>query len=520
LIRLRTILSVLPAVLLVPALLSSHAQQAQSSSPSNPDQSDNSAGSMRRHYELAYHLQEQGNLAQADQEHIAFLLDALESVATGYANTGDFARAEPVYEEALALSPNRFSLLYSYARAAMDANDPQRASALLSPLVAPGAPPLTRAQKSHAQKILAEALFAKGHLDASLAAFQALADADPSYENIYALGVAILGIKDNVRAKPVFDKLLHTFGDTPYVRMDIGRAYGQYGYPEDAVRQFQRVLALDPHYPEAHYSLGAAYFGDFGANADLAEKEFRAELARNPNDQFCYPQLARIALARNNDQEAEIDLRRATELDPYNPSNFLFLGTLYYRLGRMQEAEPAFRRAIALTVNPDRNNWEIHRAHYFLGRILVARGDKAEAETELALAQSLFDRQQQELRDRSAGIGVAPRPLTRTRIPSPEDVAAFQEFLHNVSPLIAAGYNNLGVHAAMASQFDTAAKRFGLAQHWNPSLEGVDRNWARAAFAAHDCAQAIPPLERALQQTPADTMLTSILAACHTSANK
>jgi Flp pilus assembly protein TadD len=66
----------------------------------------------------------------------------------------------------------------------------------------------------------------------------------------------------------------------------------------------------------------------------------------------------------------------------------------------------------------------------------------------------------------------------------------------------------------MSSQFPIAAQHFQRAAQWNPSLPGVERNWARAAFAAHDCAQAIPPLQRSLEHNPSDTELTSMLAAC------
>ena len=511
-IRFRTILP----ILLGAALLTAHAQEPQPH-PS-PDQQHkgqpNAVSSMQRHYELAYRLQDQGNLPQADVEHTAFLLDALGSIATGYANTGDFAHAAPVYEQALALAPDNFQLVYDYARAAMDASDPGKALALLSPVLAPEAPALTRAQLGSAQKIVAEALYAQGRLPSALNGFLSAAYADPSYENMYSLAVAVLAVKDNTQAKPIFAAILRAYGDSARHRMDLGRAYGQYGYSDDAIQEFQRVLAFDPAFPGAHYSLGAAYLGENGTHLDLAEKEFRKELARNPKDPLCYPQLGRIALARNDHREAELDLRRATELDPNNSSNFLLLGSLYYRLTRMADAESAFRRAIALSLNPEHNNYEIQRAHYQLGRILAARGNQAEAQRELAVSQSLLDRQSQQLQDHGSGTAVPASPLARTRIATPEDAAAFQDFLHRLSPLIAAGYNNLGVHAAMAGQFEIAAKRFGLAAGWNPSLSGVDRNWGRAAFASHDCAQAVAPLERAVQRGPADGELSSMLAAC------
>jgi tetratricopeptide (TPR) repeat protein len=469
---------------------------------------------MQRHYESAYRLQEQGDLVHADAEHTAFLVEALESIATGYANTGDFAHAAPVYDEALSLAPNEFTIRYNYARAAIDAIDPGKALELIQPVLAAGAPPLTHIQKTQAQKIIAEALYAQGHFQPALNGFLAVAYADPSYENLYSLAAATVAVRGDTAAKPLFAALLKTYGDSARHRMDIGRIYGQTNYADDAVQEFKRALALDPSFPGAHYSLGAAYMSG-NSPTELAEKEFRKELALNPNDSLSYQQLGRIALARNDDHEAELNFRRAIELAPNNVSNYMILASLYYdHLKRPQDAEAAFRRAIELTLNPARNNWEVQRAHYILGRILAARGDQAGAESEFAISQSMLERKSQQ-DQRISGLEVTADPLAKTRIASPQDIAAFQQFLEHLTPLIAGSYNNLGVHAAMAGKFEIAAKRFAFAAQWNPSLPGVDRNWARAAFEAHDCSQAITPLRRAAQQNPSDAELNSMLAACN-----
>jgi Flp pilus assembly protein TadD len=248
---------------------------------------------------------------------------------------------------------------------------------------------------------------------------------------------------------------------------------------------------------------------------ELAEKEFRKELALNPNDSLSYQQLGRIALARNDDHEAELDFRHAIELAPNNVSNYMILASLYYdHLKRPQDAEVAFRRAIELTVNPARNNWEVQRAHYILGRILAARGDQAGAEREFAISQSMLESKSKQ-DQRISGLEVTADPLAKTRIASSQDIAAFQQFLEHLSPLIAGSYNNLGVHAAMAGKFETATKQFALAAQWNPLLPGVNRNWARAAFAAHDCSRAMNPLHRAMEHDPSDAELNSMLVACN-----
>ena len=496
-------------------LISCYGQQ-----PYSPPGQTDAASQLQHHYELAYRLQDQGDLAQADAEHTAFLLAALESVAIGYANTGDYVDAAPVYEEALALAPQDFSLRYDYARAAIDANDALRVLALLTPVLSRDAPPLTRVQRARAEKVVGEALYSLGHHQPALGAYLAAVYSDPSYENMYALGSTILAIRGQVAAHPVFAATLRTYGDSARHRMDIGRAYGISGFPDDAVEQFRHVLALDPSFPTAHYSLGAAYMGGSHADIALAEEEFRKELALNPRDTLCYPELGQIAQQRGDDTEAEFDFRRATELDPANSTNFVLLGSTYYRLNQPQDAETALRRAIALNTDPSHNRWEIQRAHYLLARILAARGNRSEAASEFAIAQSMLDQSRKQQMDRVIGHEVTANPLAKTHIAAPEDVAAFQNFREHLTPLIAAGYNNLGVHAAMAGQYDTAAKRFQRAAQWNPGLNAIDSNWGRAAFAAHDCAEAERPLERAVERNPSDTELNSMLSTCRAAEKK
>ena len=47
---------------------------------------------------------------------------------------------------------------------------------------------------------------------------------------------------------------------------------------------------------------------------------------------------------------------------------------------------------------------------------------------------------------------------------------------------------------------------------WNPSLEGLDYNWGRAAFAGSQFADAIMPLSRYVKSHPDDVGARSVLA--------
>src|SRR5438309_77181 len=77
------------------------------------------------------------------------------------------------------------------------------------------------------------------------------------------------------------------FGDQPQLHVVIGRAYRQSGLLSEAAEEFKRAVALDPHFPRAHYYLGITYLLDEGQSkiAEAAE-EFKIEMAANPDEFF------------------------------------------------------------------------------------------------------------------------------------------------------------------------------------------------------------------------------------------
>ena len=77
---------------------------------------------------------------------------------------------------------------------------------------------------------------------------------------------------------------------------------------------------------------------------------------------------------------------------------------------------------------------------------------------------------------------------------------------------MADSYNNLGAIAATNSEYSRAVTYFERAAVWNPSLEGLDYNWGRAAFAGRQFADAVMPLSRYLKSHPDDTGGRSVLA--------
>jgi tetratricopeptide (TPR) repeat protein len=313
--------------------------------------------------------------------------------------------------------------------------------------------------------------------------------------------------------------MLAGFGDTAAIRLEFGRAFAEAGYPEQAIQEFKKALALDEKFPGAHYSLGAAYLvGLADAAFPEAAEEFRKELANHPNDVLSLYQLGYIAASQHQIKEAENYLGRAATLDPANPDVYLSLGQAYAEAERRTEAEAALRKSIALTKDVSRNHYQVQRAHYLLGRLLLQSGRQDEAKQELKLADQLLKQSvasnQGQIQSRPSGSDGDTAPMRAVRGPlDPETLKQVEAYETQIGPAIADGYNNLGAIMANGNEFPQAVTFFQQAATWNPSLEGVDYNWGKAAFAGNQYEQAIAPLTRHLQSHADDDPIRGALGA-------
>ena len=75
-----------------------------------------------------------------------------------------------------------------------------------------------------------------------------------------------------VRYRPVETK--------PTKHLDLGMVYAQQGRTDEAIREFQAALRINPNVAEAHYSLGVIYMQQ--GRMDEAIREYQAALRINP----------------------------------------------------------------------------------------------------------------------------------------------------------------------------------------------------------------------------------------------
>ena len=512
------------------------AQSIPDSTAKDPKSDD----SLRQHYSAAQNAQAAGNSGQAAVEYKAFLAELLQHLANRRAQSGDVSKAEGFLKQALPLQPHDVSLRLDYAEACRALGDLENAQGAAETAVR------EEPRNARAHFVLGRILLRRNENERATQQLELAVAGDSTFEHGYWLGVAYLRRKTPDRAATIFSEMLTGLGDTPAIHMEFGRAYAEAGYPEQAILEFKKTLALDDKFPGAHYSLGAANLvGLADAAFPEAAEEFRKELKNHPNDVLSLYQLGYIALSQHQLKEAEQYLSRTATLDPRNPDVYLSLGQVYAETERRTEAETALRKSIALTQDFSRNHYQVQRAHYLLGRLLLQTGRLKEAKDELQVADELLkqsvaanqgqnvpsqgipgkDPQLHSEQEQSGASVLTSAPTGTSSVdgnpdagkmqkdPDPEAVRQIETYERKVSPAIADSYNNLAVILARDDQFSEAVSFFQLAASWNPNLEAIDYNLGRAALAANQYDQAIVPLTRYLRSHPDDSSIRSALGA-------
>ena len=481
---------------------------------------------LQRHYNDAQELQRTGRLNEAAEQYRAFLADALGELAMGYGLARDYTQAAPLFDEALTLKPDSPSLLLNYARTALTLGDLDHAKTLATQFIRKN--PGNREQLAQAHQVLGRALLKLNRNQEARKELEAAVALDPTFPNGYDLAVACLDLDDEKCAVQIFSEMEKSFGDTAEMHMAFGRAYGDSDFQPRAVTEFRRAIEENPRLPGAHYLLASVLLatGDDDSHVQGAEAELKKELVISPNDSMTYAALGKIAATHNNYPEAETYLKKAILLGPQNPDPYLYLGQIYFATNRSPEAETALRECIRLTTDVSRNRYQVQKAHFLLGRILMQKGQEDAAHAEMDITRELANKTLSQDKSKLAGLldssgtpdGQAHAEQasaeTRQGIPATDPSA-----LHKVEVVreqiklpVGDSYNNLGAIAATNDDYSDAVKYFERAAVWNPSLEGLDYNWGRAAFAGSQFADAIMPLSRYVKAHPDDAGARSVLA--------
>lgn len=144
------------------------------------------------------------------------------------------------------------------------------------------------------------------------------------------------------------------------------------GKRDEAIRHYQKAIAIAPYFYIAHNNLGSDYLSksDFPA----ARREFEEVVRLNQSDADGYFNLSNVCMLTGQLLEARQYLDEGIRRQPESALGQFLSGSLNLRLKKLPEAESALRRAIQLSP-------VMAQARLQLVNLLLQQGRKEDAES-------------------------------------------------------------------------------------------------------------------------------------------
>ena len=169
--------------------------------------------------------------------------------------------------------------------------------------------------------------------------------------------------------------------------------------PNEAEEEYRKVLALNPRAPGIHYRVGRLLLaGPRGpTTVDDARREFEEELTIDPSNAAAEYELGEMARQARQWDLAIEHFARAAQLEPEFTESFIGLGKSLVSAGRAQEAVAPLENAVKL--EPQNPN-----AHYQLSFAYRRLGREQQAQAELAAYKETHEKSVQAQRAIRAGV--------------------------------------------------------------------------------------------------------------------
>ena len=367
----------------------------------------------------------------------------------------------------------------------------------------------------------------------------------------YALGFSLLKIHEKQKADKVFQQMLESYGDKAIWHVIFGGAYRDTEYPDDAIVEFKKAAAMDPKVGHSLFFLGLTYLQEnFWAPDANSVASFQKALLIEPRNYLVNFYLGALESTQKQFAESNAHLHVAAAIEPRSPEIWLYLGLNAYAQQKFADAKMYLHKAVETTGSDEaRNNYQIRRAYYILGRIAIQEGDREQGDKLLARVKKLQQKtlansagtisatMQEEGMQSAPGVvpempkSAAPSSMDSPQLPgeaafgnappdkqtvtnavSGPEQRAMEEREKKLREILASSFNDLGTAAARQHNYADALADFHEAEHWDAATPGLQRNLGIAAFKANDAAESAKVLLKVVKMDPSDQKSRLMLA--------
>jgi len=159
----------------------------------------------------------------------------------------------------------------------------------------------------------------------------------------------VLHLVSTVCAAPVSEQLKATVNnivnnsgsgnpsmDNTAYRFNLGVYYQKLGNIDNAIKEYEAVLMLDPENAETHNNLGVIYREK--NELDKAAEHYQFVVSLNPGMEEAHNNLGVIYYLKGNYREAGAEYRKSLELNPGNLKSLINIGLVYKSQGQTKKA--------------------------------------------------------------------------------------------------------------------------------------------------------------------------------------
>ncbi|HEV8129952.1 MAG TPA: tetratricopeptide repeat protein [Acidobacteriota bacterium] len=480
---------------------------------------------IQRHFEAGQKYQAGGEITLAESEFRQALGLALEQLGALSTDQQKYDQALKAYSEAAEARTNSDDALIGQGIVHLLRRNAETGIEVAQKVLA------RSPSNSRAHHLLAKLYMLAGRFKEAVNELEDVVSKNPSdLGAAYTLALVYLEDKRLEPAQKILNGLLNTLGDSPELRILIGRAYKEMRFLDQAIDEFQKAIALNPKVRRARFYLGQAYLIREGtAKIPTAIELFKQELAINPND-FHTHFLLGVAYRETRDfVRAAETLEQAVRANPQSADAFHFLGSALFGSGQYPKAVAALTKAIELTTDLSRNDYQVANTHYILSSAYRKLGKEEAAKKELQLSSELksksavssvdsldaFLKSDSNVPESALSMeGKDTKGSVTLEIDLPSRINPTQAapFESDLKQGIATIYSSIGLLRAAQSDYPHAASLFSRALEWKEDLKDLRYNAALTFYMMKTYDRAIPLLEKQLAFNPEKLQMRHLMA--------
>jgi tetratricopeptide (TPR) repeat protein len=192
----------------------------------------------------------------------------------------------------------------------------------------------------------------QGKYEEAVQYFRAALEVNPYLEqSLVNVGLALAAMGRNDDAAEYFKRALDIVPDWPLAYSYLGQALGNAGKLDEGLAILQKAAELDPGMADAHFGLGGIYLRKGELAAAAAEYQRTVELLPGG---MAFTNLGACLMGLGRYEDAEQAYRKAISLEPDNAAAHSDLAVVLNARGRRDEAVSEARKAMELDPrNPD-----------------------------------------------------------------------------------------------------------------------------------------------------------------------